>query len=77
MIRPENYITDDLIWAFHEAKARPPSMGRAPLTGVSSQWLVGGCRLYRINRAIERGTEHAEAPQDCSAVGAWVEQRGK
>jgi len=51
MIKPESYITDDLIRAFREERAESQSSPEAPLADVSVRWLAGGCRLYRINRA--------------------------
>jgi hypothetical protein len=70
MIKPESYITDDLIRAFRENKTVSQSSPEGPLPDVSVQWLAGGCRLYRIR-------PRAEAPQDCLAMGgAWVKQQG-
>jgi hypothetical protein len=76
MIRPESYITDDLIRAFREEMAGSPSLPEAPLADVSVQWLAGGCRLYRIDRTRDPSIERAEAPEDCSAGDIRVEHRG-
>jgi hypothetical protein len=53
MIRPENYITDELIRAFCNEKVGPRFfLPEKPLVDVSVQWVAGGCRLYRLDRAI-------------------------
>jgi hypothetical protein len=81
MIRPESYITDDLIWAFRQRwqdlllRLRYPELMSAS-NGVSVQWLAGGCRLYRIDRTKDPSIERAEAPEDCSTVDTWTEHRG-
>jgi hypothetical protein len=64
MVKPESYITDEMIEAIRRAIAGAGSLPPPPAVNVSVQWLAGGCRLYRMERA--------EAQKDCSAVGARV-----
>ena len=69
MVKPEYYLTDDLIEAVRRAKAGATYLPSLPTSNVSVQWIAGGCRLYRM----ERG----EAQKDRSAVGAWLMERGR
>jgi hypothetical protein len=69
MVKLESYLTDDLIEAVRRAKAGAASLPSLPTSYISVQWIAGGCRLYRMERA--------EAQKDRSAVGAWLMERGQ
>jgi hypothetical protein len=47
MIKPESYITDDLIRAFREERAESQSSPEAPLADVSVRWLIAERRWLR------------------------------